>query len=235
MTTAILTFQNSDNFGALLQAYALQTVIRDFGEECILIDYYSPNKGDYYDLIRIGKGISLRSFLGSIVRLKTKLPRRINANEFRKKHLTLTKKRYYSSSDIEEDESNWENIIVGSDQVWNFENTKFDKTYFLDFVSDPKRRYSYAASFGISAVPARLEHGLETYLPKGFPLLDEYTKLLSRFNKISVREEAGRKIVKDILDENVEVVLDPTLLLNKEKWLSVLSNNKSEEDRKSVV
>lgn len=227
MTIAILTFQNSDNFGALLQAYSLQTTIKRFGEECVIIDYYSPNKKDYYDLIRIGKGTSLRNFIGSLIRLGDKIPRRINANLFRKNYLELTSKKYYSSNDIKEDVKYWDKIIVGSDQVWNYENTKFDTVYLLDFISDKKKKYSYAASFGVSEIPEKKE--LENYHDGVVSLNKEYSKLLGSFNKISVREEAGKDIAKDLSLENVEVSIDPTLLLNGEDWKALIGNDKKVE------
>ncbi|WP_040373720.1 polysaccharide pyruvyl transferase family protein, partial [Peribacillus psychrosaccharolyticus] len=100
----------------------------------------------------------------------------------------------------------------GSDQVWNYLTAGFDKSYFLDFVQDKSKKNSYAASFGVDSIP-------ETYKK-------DYYKLLSDFQNISVREQQGADIVKDVLEVNPPVLLDPTLMLNREEWNRVSSKNK---------
>lgn len=218
MKTAILTFQNSDNFGALLQAYALQSVIEKLGQECTILDYHSPNKD--YRLLAFKPNLSLRSNLVNIYLLPVKLKKRKDANQFRKKYLNISKKKYNTSSALHEDIRLWDKFIAGSDQIWNYENTKFDKTYFLDFVSDNK--YSYAASFGVSEIPDSLQDGIDGYLPKKYPLNKEYAKLLGEFDGISVREEEGKGIVQELLNKNADVVLDPTLLLDNNDWETII-------------
>lgn len=95
-------------------------------------------------------------------------------------------------------------IVVGSDQVWN--PHWFPNIDFLKYI-DKKKRISYAASFGVKEVPLNLQ--------------DSFRDVLNGMEYISVREEAGAKIVKDLTEKDVPVVLDPTLLLTKEEWLNV--------------
>lgn len=82
-----------------------------------------------------------------------------------------------------------------------------DYTYFLDFVEKNEKKYSYGASFGYKEIP-------NNYFENTY-------KLLKNFNYISVREKQGQEIIKNILETKVEVVLDPTLLLNKEEWTRI--------------
>lgn len=98
-------------------------------------------------------------------------------------------------------------FMVGSDQVWNyhFSSHKFDD-YFLKFAEEQKKN-AISGSFGVDSLP---EEWKETY-----------RKELAKFNNISVREEAGQKIVKDLLGIEVPVLIDPTMMLTKDEWLRV--------------
>jgi len=118
--------------------------------------------------------------------------------------------------DLQEISSEYDRFICGSDQVWNHNITDFDRNYFLDFTEDTLKKNSYAASFGISSIP--LEHA------------KEYKTLLKGFNHISVRENQGKKIIKDLINREAELVLDPTLLLNKQDWERIAIDYKKEKE-----
>ena len=94
---------------------------------------------------------------------------------------------------------------VGSDQIWNPLWIKND-FFFLPFVP-PEKRISYAASFGVSEIPEDKKEMVRENLLK--------------FKAISVREDAGAKIVKDLTGRDAEVLIDPTLMLDKEDWIKV--------------
>ena len=95
-------------------------------------------------------------------------------------------------------------IIVGSDQVWN--PYWYPNIDFLKYI-DKKKRISYAASFGVDKIP--------------FKLQQHFKDVLNNMEYITVREEAGAKIVKDLTGRDVNIVVDPTLLLTKEDWLKI--------------
>ena len=101
----------------------------------------------------------------------------------------------------------YSNFIVGSDQVWNplfwDDIEKQYKTYFLRF-ADEQKRIAYAASFGISELPREYHEMFKEGL-KGIPY-------------ISVREQAGADIVKQLTGRDVPVLVDPTLLIEAEHW-----------------
>src|SRR5699024_4424214 len=97
-------------------------------------------------------------------------------------------------------------FIVGSDQVWNPHNLHGTSFYFLDFAPKEKR-ISYSASFGIDSIPEKYE---KLYIEK-----------LSEMSHISVREHAGANIVKKLTGTDAPVLVDPTMLLTKDEWLSL--------------
>jgi hypothetical protein len=117
---------------------------------------------------------------------------------------------------LKEISSEYDKFICGSDQVWNYKITDFDKNYFLDFTEDTLKKNSYAASFGISNIP--LEYA------------KEYKNLLKDFNHISVRENQAKKIIKDLINREAELVLDPTLLLTRQDWESIAAEYQKKKD-----
>lgn len=97
-------------------------------------------------------------------------------------------------------------FVVGSDQVWNPQYRGGSPLDFLVF-APPEKRIAYAVSFGVSS------------LPKDYRA--DYQKWLTEMTHISVRENAGAAIVKELTGAEVPVLIDPTLMLSKQQWLSV--------------
>ena len=98
-------------------------------------------------------------------------------------------------------------VVAGSDQVFNDVCTKFDETYFLDFVPD-KKKYSYAASFGFKELPKERE--------------EDYKRRLEGFQQLSIREESGCDIVRNLLGRESLCNIDPTFLLNRNEWEKIV-------------
>ena len=94
-------------------------------------------------------------------------------------------------------------FLSGSDQVWN-PSGSMNPVYFLQFVGDKSLRASYAASMGVSEVPETKKE-----------LFGSYIKY---FDAISVREEEVKKCVSEYYGGDIEVNVDPTLLMNREFW-----------------
>jgi hypothetical protein len=112
-----------------------------------------------------------------------------------------------SKDNIPDDLSNrYDFFVTGSDQVWNPNYRKGSPVDFLTFAPKEKR-ISYAASFGVSKIP-------EEYI-------EDYRLWLSELNHVSVREETGAEIIKELTGREATVSLDPTMLLTKEEWLSI--------------
>lgn len=224
----ILTFWwSNDNYGQLLQCYAIQKYLRDAGHNAFLIRYNPQN--DYIKtpvLIRIIKALNpvlLFRFL------KFKLNQEKSAREqklydrhfvdFRNKYIVQSEKIYDSYSELKENPPEADVYIVGSDQVWNFSFYKNVKkcrnlihAYFLDFGKPETKRISYAASWSCSDLHP--------------DIIEEIRSLIAKFDYVSVREKGGIELCRKCGYENAELVPDPTLLLSAEDYRKIYSENK---------
>ena len=205
MKVGILTFHRSNNYGAVLQTYALQTVLDQLGITSQIIDY-----------VRSGKKESIFSpwwgFKNCIINGFTLLhyPKTIRRNarfqEFRKIFFRISPKSYYSCDELEKALPEGDAFICGSDQIWRpvFDNNQL-RVYYLDFVNAKKvKKIAYAPSFGISTVSEEFKRFIR-------PLINDIPYL-------SVREKTGQKIISQATECEAQVVLDPSLLLSSEDW-----------------
>ena len=200
MKVGILTFQQAINYGAILQLYALQHMIQKIQIDTDVINYMSPKLKQDYKVIRFK---TLKDFLAKVFAAKAFCERKRKFKNFEKIYLNLTSE-FYTKNELKFASKKYDYIITGSDQVWNYLITNIDSTYLLDFVEDRNKKLSYAASFGIEKIPNNLK--------------EKYKNLLKDFKAISVREKQGQNIIKELCNLDVPVVLDPTLLLNKNEW-----------------
>lgn len=201
MKVGILTFHRAINYGAVLQTFALQKVLSRYCE-CEVIDYRCKYIENLYKPFNISKDRFIRSLISTILKYRSRKIKMIKFYKFLDNNVKLSPS--FNKSDLKNIEDNYDVFITGSDQVWNNSCAGFDKTYFLDFVSDKRKKNSYAASFGFNKIPNHLEQ--------------EYFRLLQGYNNISVREKSGSVIIKCLLGRNVSVHIDPTFLLTKEEW-----------------
>lgn len=225
MKIGIITFwESTDNYGQVLQAYALQDVLKGMGHDPFQIRYslkasqYIEQKSAIlkkilkvlmvYPLI---KSIKRRNALRENEECRTMIEKKNETRKFQEFRDTYIKQDSVIYNSIEELRSTppvADCYITGSDQVWTMLlNNEGNAAYFLDFGSNMTKRISYAASFGRSKYPKEL-----------LPRLKE---LLSRFDAISVREQEGVEICNTIGLQATHI-LDPTLLLSKVDYLSKL-------------
>lgn len=215
----ILTFHRADNYGAVLQNYALQQIIRQLGLEGETIDYCYGYIDKVYDMHYLRKRRNLKQFinytLSYLLNFNAKRKRKNKFKTFRKEKLSIS--RPYSETEILDGniDLKYDVIITGSDQVWNpqlVKGTAFN-IYALDFKTNA-RKISYAASAGG-------ENAFTNHLLSKVKKLDE----------ITVRE----KTLSDWLEKNgipAHCVCDPVLLLPKEFWEKEFCEKK---DRKKYV
>lgn len=201
---ATLTFHRAINYGAILQTYALQKSLEKLGCDTEVLDYRSDFLENLHNPHNISKYKSFLHYCYSVLKNRVKKDNRKAFREFSESYLKISEK--YSKSNIKNAADEYKAVIVGSDQVWNYNCTDFDKTYFLDFLSDKKQKYSYAASIGV-----KLEDG---------KICGEYKSLLSDFSVLSVREEQARMELNK-LDLFSQTSLDPTLLLSGDEWRKI--------------
>lgn len=221
MKVAVISRHSVANYGSLFQAYALQKVLETkIGVDVINIDYTPENeKGRNLAKSLVNQSRWSKSFITKLAFYIYQTPSfsyTFNKfKKFRKDYLSQSDQEYTSSEMIRKNIPDVDIFCTGSDQVWNIlYDGKIDNTYFLDFLPDNTPRFSYAASFGGN-----------TFKKLSDPI---YKELLSKYNKISVREDSGIDILKDF-SLNGKQVLDPTLLLEKEYWESLVPSIKKKE------
>ena len=223
MKIRIITFQNAYNYGGSLQCYALQKKIKELGYDDVeVVNYKNKYIDDVYKIVQIPRKKKLyllrllKSFIRCIPYAKGTYERNKKFKSFINENIPLTEMETRDDI-ISKEYSNKDVFIVGSDQVWNTEITNgYDLIYTLDF-NDSIKKISYAASFGFDNIE-------EKYI-------DGFKKSLSKFNHISVREETGKNIINSILTNPVAVVLDPTLLLERNEWSNLVQFMPKEKEK----
>ncbi len=202
MKVGIVTFHEAANYGAVLQAYALQEAVKELGATPSFISCTplapAPPPEPPELLARLQKFPRLRE-----EREKMKVQRgKRNAlfSDFRQR---LSISPSYTAEQLPQLNAVYDTFITGSDQVWNYEIIGRNPFYFLDFAHRAKR-FSYAASFGLHELPKQL-HGW-------------YAEHLLHFAQISVREASGQKLVAQLLQRQAHLCLDPVFLLDAHNW-----------------
>lgn len=204
----ILTFHNTMNYGASLQAYALTNTVKALGFNSEVVNYIcdtvdkreTPHKPLVRNIL-----IHPLAFIRSLRDYPILKKRRAAFDSFIASVLQVGP-QVCAQHELEK---KYDGIIVGSDQVWNLKITGDDEFFFLnDGLSLDFHRIAYAASFGDGA---------------SFDDLSENSvEGLSKFSAISVREPLGLQIlekVPHVLD--AKCVLDPTFLLTADEWRQI--------------
>lgn len=213
----IITFHRALNYGAVLQAYALQQFLFGLGMENEIIDYYSKSITKCYAPFKICKGKVIRGVARGILFYRIIQKKKNNFEQFCKDHLTLSKP-CYNVVELKELSKDYTFIITGSDQVFSPISAGFDEAYFLTFTEDEKK-YSYAASLGVKKIPKELD--------------TVYRERLKGFQSISVREADAATLLQDYISSKIKVHIDPTLLVSKRIWNKL--NHKTENKKPYVL
>ena len=202
MKTGILTYHNTRNCGALLQAYALQKTLFNLGIDNEIIDYHCAGIEEAYKIKSVREIQTLKEFVKWMLTVCTAKKSQKKFDVFKAQYLKLSKP-YLRDTIIQANDS-YDTFITGSDQVWNFNLNGSDYTYMLDFAHDDKIKLSYAASMGSKSIGSENEKA--------------FINALLRFQDISVREKPLKEYVDSILNIDSKLVLDPTLLLEKDDF-----------------
>ncbi len=220
----IATVTYMDNYGSHLQSFAMQEVVREMGYEPEIIDISGENKEIKkprikYFLKHAFNREELRSYSTRLNHYFIKTVNKKYSSEFIVRHKAykhFTDKNYdfspvtNSFADLSKMCSmRYDSVIVGSDQNWRPANIA-GNYYTLNFVPDKVNKIAYATSFGISTVRKDQENIARDFL--------------GRIEHLSVRENSGKKIIKELTNRDIPVVCDPTLLMNKEKWSKYISD-----------
>ena len=225
MNIGVITFwQTRDNYGQILQCFAMQRVLEKIGHNTYLIQYkHSETRPSLRTKVEFFFVNLLRRNWHNLYLKDVTLPAptindvKRDFESFKNQYLVKSANTYVSLNELRENPPIADAYFVGSDQVW-FKSLLFEenKVFFLNFGDKNIKRIAYAASFSMTEYPAYL--------------LPRLRKQLSRFDSISVRERTALKFCKDAGCE-ADVVLDPTLLLTKQDYISLLqlSSNPNNE------
>lgn len=229
MKIGILTFHYAHNYGAVLQAYALKKYISKFGHEVDIINYRNKTVAKRYST-HLKSGIPFKNF-----KHKWAIKQEINFLKNRKyakaewieqcRNFNSFISLYLSSEkevkNYSEFNCSYDIIVVGSDQIWTSQLTNgLDKYYLLDFPFNGKK-VSYGASIACGYIPDRE--------------LEYFQKCLSDFDYISTREQSLSDSIIKNFSLSSETVLDPTLLLDKNDYITLAQKSKLHQDGEAYL
>lgn len=220
----IITIVKVNNYGAELQAFALQKKLELMGYHAEVIDYLYYKNWRFKDtkesqpFIPMSRKEKLTYWIkyrfinfliDRILPILNSAVRNRN-NRFESFHKINTKfsKTFFSYQELYHAKLDYDIFMVGSDQVWNPAASSTIEPYFLTFAPKDAKKISYASSFGVSQIEDQLK--------------EKYKTLLNNINTISVREDSGIKLVKQLTGKDATQVADPTLLLSKQEWTNYM-------------
>lgn len=223
MKIAILTQPLQNNYGGVLQAFALQHVLSDLGHEAVVLNM--SRMDDYLTARNIANNINkkIRGIVKYVLRMTDIIDIKSSWYDVAQKDIRpfidkyIKKTRLITSpnqlSSIFKSEE-FEAIIVGSDQVWRPMYSPNIENYFLDFCKAKSiKRYSYAASFGVD----KWEFSDSQTVRCG--------ELLKKFDDVSVRENTAIGLCDKYLHHSATQVLDPTLLLDRKDYEDIVQKS----------
>lgn len=203
----IITIFNEYNFGNRLQNYAVQEVLKKYNLDVQTIKYVG-----LYDKVASEKNEIDRNRLAKF--------KKFNEN------LKFAEDTMYKELELPSDFSNkFDYFVIGSDQIWNFTFTRlFSDKAFAAFAPKNKK-IAFSASFGVN------------YVPEEDPELYKMCKeSLEDIKAISVREHAGKEIVEKMTGRSdVEVLIDPTMMIEAEEWEKVMKKPEKLKTDKFIV
>lgn len=224
MKIGIITLHYFDNYGSVLQAYALQKSLSNwFGDSIELIDYkpiYLSGLSTFYQgyLNAYHENGLIPAFMLSLRYLTNKLYCRLHADlvikmreifaNFRSSKLVISSNSYKSHEELILNAPKYDAYITGSDNLWLVDRSggipERRCSYYLDFAPADKKRISYAVSMR------------NPYIEKKH--LQHFLSLIDNIDYISVRGKTTASFIQEISGKEVVSVVDPTLLLTMNEW-----------------
>lgn len=222
MRIGVLTLPLHNNFGGILQAYALQRALTGLGHKAVLIDRFKyASVGPWYKKHPIYLKRAIEKFLlqkDITVRVdveQNRVPKAIakNTDRFINRYI----KRFFTKDFTNITERDFDALIVGSDQIWRpkYFFSKIENAY-LDFAKEWNiKRIAYAASFGTEEWEYTEEQTRNC------------SRLLKKFNAVSVRESSAVKLCNEKFKVEALHVLDPTMLLEKDEYINLFKETET--------
>ena len=210
-------YYKNNNYGGMLQAYALCRKMNDLGYDAMQISYAMQNSRFAYCGALMKAAVCMLQFIKHCLSsfphfiVQSKIDKRLRSLDNFRKNIPHTKKVY----DIKNitDCNDFNVYITGSDQVWN--PSWVDDAFLLNFVQN-KIKISYAASLGVGVIDDKAS--------------ERYKTALADYSAISVRETNAVGLLQGITNKPIELVLDPTLLLTADEWSEICEGDFPKED-----
>lgn len=218
---SVITVLNTINYGSALQTFATQKYLEDLGLKVEFIDYWRPDQRTKARVCRVlrEKKTSIKQWIKKPIRDVLELVSIWKSakmfRSFLQENIHLTPASYASINDLYVNPPDADIYATGSDQMWNSGwNQGIEKSFFLTFVPEYKKKISFATSIGKTAWDKREAE-------KVVPLLEKY-------DYITLREQSAVDLLKQYGIAGT-LVLDPTLLLNRSQWNNYLPQKKQQE------
>lgn len=227
MKIAIMTQPLGKNYGGIMQAWALQQVLKRMGHEVVTIDRQPDQPSMAYKAARLAYRAGMKAIgkRKAPINFEKHLPTILqHTQSFIDQHLTMSEPLYNTKQlRAHFDRENYDAVIVGSDQTWRPKYSPNIYNFFLDFLEDKKiLRIAYASSFGVDE----------------WEYTEEQTKrcaeLVKKFDAIGVREDSGVELCRKYLGVDATHVLDPTLLLDKQDYLDLIGSERIKDKTQGV-
>ena len=204
-TVGIMTFHGADNYGAVLQAYALSKWLKEEGYLPEIIDYRSKVY-DRYAVFRKNRYKKLPVLLvEDLLNWRKNKKRKENFDQFRNNHLPISSDVFPTIESLNKVSDTYDYYICGSDQIWNPNICKgIDSAYLLEFVENSSKKISYAPSMGVDSLAE--QHILKV------------EKAIRTFHAISVREQKGVDLLQPYCNKKIKCVCDPVFLLERDYY-----------------
>ena len=196
-----------DNYGACLQAYALQHVLKANGCDIEFVRYNRSDENGKENFLKKINKLGLDGVVKYILEYSFIKNRKDAYNRFRNNYIRMSECSYDKLSNLDELAGLYDTFICGSDMIWSEEFQDDWDFYFLNFVAKEKSN-SYAPSFGKNSLTDDNKKRVKEFLEK--------------FNRVTCREEGGVELVRSISNVDAHQVLDPTMLLSAEEWMKVI-------------
>ncbi|MCO4472611.1 hypothetical protein Si131_00857 [Streptococcus infantarius subsp. infantarius] len=194
----------------MLESYAIQQSLLEKGNDVEIINFSSAGQRELYDVF--SKNKSLKDMIKNFLIIPAK--KRISVNN--EKYEEFKRKNFLLSEDFNEmgqlSDSKYDVVVAGSDQIWNITIADYDDAYFLPWVKSAKK-VAYAPSFGSKNIMKYSKN------------VRKYEEFLNSFDALSIREKNGKKWIKDICGKDVNVLIDPTLLLDSSKYDLIIDDS----------
>ncbi|MCI9547438.1 MAG: 4Fe-4S dicluster domain-containing protein [Lachnospiraceae bacterium] len=229
MKIGIVTFHSAHNYGAVLQAWSLQEYLKQQGHQAEIVNLRLPVIDKLYRIVnKTNKRVTgiwrVDQFINEAYYQTRRIYRYImpdsgKVEKYRKfenfiNHTLPVTKEFNNYEDLCKAKLQYDALIAGSDQIWNAVMMKdINPAYFLQFANKNAIRISYAASIGTDEIPAEYKMLFRRYLRD--------------FDHISVREKRAKEEVEALTSLPVDLVADPTFLLEREDFDKLLEKPKT--------